>query len=500
MIETSRRVQNVLSAALTGAIAVIVILAVLLPIWIFLKFDYVPKLASDFIIERTPPDNAIALQNALGPLAFPSAFLGGVMFTAMLGLLAGLVYAVLRPRSRWLATLLASLTAPAAIWFCFPNMTAVALIPLLFTGLIVDRLARNDPPAFKVTQPDSMNGISRRQALTRLAMFSLGGLAVSAVGGLPVYLSELRSRTAGRRLFDFTPPPARVTGFDLAELSPEITPVADFYKMRKFATPIPTISPDWKLTIDGSVSKPLSFTFDDLLKLPRQDVYLTRQCVSNPVGGNLISTAYMSGVSLAEIVKQAGVGANVVELVCYGRDGYSESLPLDYALEHGLLTYAMNGVYLPESHGAPVRVEVPGLYGFKNMKWLDRIEAVDQHYVAIWEQQGWTKTAIYKTMSRIDTISSTANGAVIAGVAFAGLRGISCVEVQINGGEWQVATLHIPPLSGQTWVQWRLETIERGKLTAIVRATDGTGIPQIAADQKQFPDGASGYHSLTVTI
>src|SRR6266852_3347155 len=125
-----------LAILLAAAAAVMLILALMLPFWLLFKLDYAPQLASDFIIEHTPPDNAIALQNTLGPLAFPSAFLGGVMFVAVLGLTGGLAYALLRPRSRWAAIVAASLIVPAVTWFCYPNMTPVALAPLLLVGLL----------------------------------------------------------------------------------------------------------------------------------------------------------------------------------------------------------------------------------------------------------------------------------------------------------------------------------------------------------------------------
>jgi hypothetical protein len=236
--------------------------------------------------------------------------------------------------------------------------------------------------------------------------------------------------------------------------------------------------------------------------MARSDLYLTRQCISNPVGGSLISTAMMSGVMLADVMNQVGVKPGAVDFVFYGRDGYSESVPIAYALEHGLLAYAINGMYLPEIHGAPLRLEVPGLYGFKNMKWLDRIEVADQHYVAIWEEQGWTGQPIVKTMSRIDVIKPTERGMLIAGIAYAGLRSISAVEVRVNEGVWQPAIIHVPPLANRTWVQWRaaIEEVTKGdELTVSVRAVDGEGNSQIDAQQKQFPDGASGFHTKIVS-
>ena len=218
------------------------------------------------------------------------------------------------------------------------------------------------------------------------------------------------------------------------------------------------------------------------MRTARSDVYLTRQCISNPVGGNLINTVLMSGVMLADVMKQAGVKPGAVDFVFYGRDGYSESVPIVYALEHGLLAYAMNGMYLPEIYGVPVRLEVPGLYGFKNMKWLDWIEVVDKHYVAIWEEQGWTEQPIVKMISWIDVIKPTERGVLIAGIADAGLRSISAVEVKVNDVAWQKAILHVPPLANRTWVQWRAEIkngdiLKESKLNVSVRAVDGSGAP-----------------------
>ena len=170
------------------------------------------------------------------------------------------------------------------------------------------------------------------------------------------------------------------------------------------------------------------------------------------------------------------------------------------ALDRGLLVYAMNGLLLPDAHGAPLKVEVPGLYGFRNMKWLTRIELVSDPFQSIWTLEGWTARD-YKTMSRIDAITKNPNGGTtIAGIAFAGLHGIQRVEVQVNGGQWQPATLHQPPISANSWTQWRLDITERGTLTVTVRATDEHGLAQIRENHPQFPDGATGLHSMTVAL
>ncbi|MHB8624867.1 MAG: molybdopterin-dependent oxidoreductase [Aggregatilineales bacterium] len=476
----------------------IVILAVLLPFSLALHIDYAPAIVSDTIIESTPADNAIALQNALGPLSFPFALFGGIMLTAMIGFLVGPAYWLFKRNSTAWAIVVASILLPLLIWIAFPiHMTLFALIPLAAIGPLLTLITRRDPP---LSRDPSGESLSRRAILIRAAIFSLGGLALSVIDGLPAYQFALNAAKAGAKLFDFTPPAPRVSSFPAPGDVAEVTNVADFYVMRKFPNAVPPALPDWKLTVDGVVAQPLALSLADIQAFPRTDIFLTRECVSNPVGGKLISTALMSGVRLADVLQKVGVKPEAVQFVFYGRDGYAESVPVDHALSNGLLTYAMNGLLLPDAHGAPLKVEIPGLYGFKSMKWLTRIEAVATPYQSVWTQAGWTSSAIVKTMSRIDAITPDADGAIISGVAFAGLREISRVEVQINGGGWQAATLNIPPLSNKTWVQWRLNTSAQGDLTVVVRAIDGTGISQISDKHSQFPDGASGLHTIAIHV
>jgi len=494
---TRTRLFNSLSIAFAGAAAVMLILAVLLPFYLLFKIDYAPTLASNAIIERTPPDNAIGLQNALGPLSFPFALLGGIMIVGMLGLAVGPLHALLRRVNPLVAVVGASLFMPLLIWLCFPDhMTPLALAPFLATGPLIHLMTRRDPARLA-----SGKGISRRDFLARAGVFSFGGLALSVIDGLPVYLSALNATKPGSKLFDFAAPAPRAAGFPAPGAPPEVTPAESFYVMRKFPTVVPPASPDFQLVIDGAVDRALRLSVDDLRGMPRNDAYITRQCVSNPVGGPLISTALFSGVPLRDVLANAGVQADAVQVKFYGRDGYDESVPIEYALQHGLVAYAMNGTALSEAHGPPLKMEIPGLYGFKNMKWLTRIELITAPYRGIWAREGWTESAIYKTMSRIDAVTRNPDGGVTAcGVAFAGIRGVAGVEVQINGGEWRPAALHTPPLSGQTWVQWRADLPERGDLTVTCRAVDGTGERQIEAKQQQFPDGASGLHTLSMSL
>jgi DMSO/TMAO reductase YedYZ molybdopterin-dependent catalytic subunit len=503
-----QQVKNNIGWAFAGAAAVMIILAVSLPLHLIFKTEFVPTHISNAIIERTPPDNAIALQNALGALAFPFALMGGIMITGMFGFVGGLVYNALRRfgdqevPSVYLSGIVVGLIA----FLLFPQHVSLgSAAPLLLTGYAIRSFRRpnRNAPSAKHLSPADPDGFTRRAFLRNVGIFSVGGLILSVIDGFPVFLAALNASKPGTQLFAWTAPAARKQEFPAPGVPPEVTPVEAFYEMRKFPTVVPPAAPDFKLVIDGLVNTPLQLSMSDLLALPRTDTYITRQCVSNPVGGSLISTALFSGVPLRDVIDKAGLQPGVVQLKFYGRDGYEESVPVEYALQNGLIAYAMNGATLPDNHGTPLKMEIPGLYGFKNMKWLTRIEAINKPFQGVWAREGWTQDAFYKTMSKIDAVTlNPKGGTTIAGIAFTTLskKGIQAVQVQVNGGTWQDATLHTPPLSERTWVQWRLDVPDRGALTIGCRAVAGDGEAQIEAKQQQFPDGASGLHTVTINV
>ncbi len=499
-----QRIKNNLGWAFAGAAAVMIILAVSLPIHLLLKTQFVPTLISNAIIERTPPDNAIALQNALGPLAFPFALMGGIMFTGMFGLLGGLVYNALRRfgNNEVPAVYGTGLVVGLTAFLLFPqHVTLAAASPLLLTGYAMRSFRRPNKKDAKLST--NSDGFTRREFLRNVGIFSIGGLILSIIDGFPVFIAALNAAKPGTPLFTWNAPAPRKPEFPVPSAPPEVTPAESFYEMRKFPTVVPAAPPDFQLIVDGLVNTPLRFSVHEIMALPRTDMYITRQCVSNPVGGNLISTALFSGVTLREIIDRVGLQTSAVQLKFYGRDGYEESVPVEYALQYGLIAYGMNGATLPEKHGPPLKMEIPGLYGFKNMKWLTRIEAIGQPFKSVWAREGWTEEAFYKTMSRIDAVTlNPKGGTTIAGIAFATVskKGIQEVQVQVNGGSWQTAILHTPTLSDRTWVQWRLDVPERGDLTIACRAVDGSGAAQIETKQQQFPDGATGLHTVKITI
>ena len=256
--------------------------------------------------------------------------------------------------------------------------------------------------------------------------------------------------------------------------------------------------------MNGLVRQPLALTYGQLTRMPAVERYQTLECVSNEVGGHLMSTAKWAGVPLPAILDRAGVRSDAVEVVFRAAGGYSESLPIDQAMDQStLLAIGMNDHVLPRAHGFPVRVLSIGTYGMKNPKWLTGIEVVDRPYTGYWEQRGWSKPAVVKTMSRIDAPGgggSVPTRLAVAGVAFAGDRGISRVEVSTDGGAtWAPAQLETA-LSSFTWRRWlvRLTRPAQGKFDILARAYDERGVPQTPRRAAPHPSGASGYDAITV--
>jgi DMSO/TMAO reductase YedYZ molybdopterin-dependent catalytic subunit len=290
-------------------------------------------------------------------------------------------------------------------------------------------------------------------------------------------------------------------------LAPEITSNAKFYTVSKNFFD-PAVNPQtWRLKIHGLVERPLELSLAQLQAMPAHAEAATFICISNEVGGDLIGTAVWTGVPLKGLLEAAGLQPTGRRVVFRADDGYSTGVPVERCLQpQTLLAYAMNGAALPPSHGFPLRVVVPGYYGMKQPKWLTEIEVVAHDYQGYWEQRGWADEAVVKTMSRIDVPAHRAqlpsHGALIAGIAFAGERGIKAVAVSVDGGAtWQEMPLK-PPLSAYSWTLWAGEVPfpEAGDYLLTVRALDGREVLQDARVTEPLPDGASGYHKVRVRV
>ncbi|MBC8162495.1 MAG: molybdopterin-dependent oxidoreductase [Roseiflexaceae bacterium] len=235
----------------------------------------------------------------------------------------------------------------------------------------------------------------------------------------------------------------------------------------------------------------------------------TLMCISNEVPGGLMSNAVWQGVPLATLIEAAGPQSGVVEVLLHAADGYTDTIPFAKALDRTtLLVYAMNGEPLPERHGYPARLLVPGLYGEKSVKWITHVELVDRDVQGFYERQGWGPNFTIRPRARIDqpagnvVIAAGTASVPIKGVAFGGNRGVARVDVSLNDGQsWQPATLDDAP-SLSAWVFWNYAwpSPEPGAYTIVARAVDGDGLEQTAAVQGTAPEGATGYHRITVQI
>jgi DMSO/TMAO reductase YedYZ molybdopterin-dependent catalytic subunit len=287
---------------------------------------------------------------------------------------------------------------------------------------------------------------------------------------------------------------------------PAITPVSSFYQVTKnFRDPI-IDSAAWALQIDGLVKENVRLSYAELLAMPAAVELVTLECVSNRVGGRLISTGRFEGPRLTELLGRAQPSFGARHLAFHAADGYLESLPIREVGREILVAHTLNGQRLPDGHGFPARLVIPGRYGMNGPKWLDRISVGASAVDGYWEGRGWNPAGTVRTMSRIDAPSDRARitrGAIeVAGVAFAGNRGVSSVEVSPDGSKtWATASLD-PPLSAFTWVQWRWPWSPRsaGVYTLTVRARDGSGRLQEKGPENSFPSGAAGLHMIQVSV
>jgi DMSO/TMAO reductase YedYZ molybdopterin-dependent catalytic subunit len=316
----------------------------------------------------------------------------------------------------------------------------------------------------------------------------------------------------------------KTLGFQDPRLAPllesEITPTDLFYRIDKNAV-VPSVNAQtWNLTMKGLVDKPFVISYKDIIDMPSVEQFATLECVSNKIGGDLISTAIWKGVRLKDLLEKAQVKPTAKYIVFRCSDGYDVGIPLERGLFEGtILAYNMNGAPLTTEHGYPLRAIVPGIYGMMNAKWLTEIELVDTVYEGYWQRKGWSNIAKYNTHSfiiipdsalvrkRFANLGSSSNVASndgivpVAGMAFAGDRGISKVEVSTDGGtSWKDARIK-DPLSQYTWVLWATELNLADKSAdkkIVVRATDKTGKIQTDIIANPFPDGAKGYHIVDV--
>ena len=290
-------------------------------------------------------------------------------------------------------------------------------------------------------------------------------------------------------LWPFAPPPDT---FAPDVVRPIVTSVDSFYGMSK-NTVDPVIDPrTWRLqvTVDGRPHK--SYSYAELLALPRTQRYTTMRCVSNTLNSNLMGTAEWSGLFLRQLVDPARVGASVVEVAFLGADGHDDSLPVETAFsDELLLAIGMNGNTLNQVHGFPFRLLAPRYYGFKSVKWLAEIRLVTQPYFGTWPKMGYTKEPVIHTMSYFDRVRRAGDGLVVGGVSFAGLRGVRQVQIRAGQGSWVEADLDTP-VSPYALTRWKARISAPGATMVEARAMDGAGRWQAVEERPLFPDGVAG--------
>lgn len=399
---------------------------------------------------------------------------------------------------------------PVAVGFV-TWLVALSLLtePLRHDAAAADRSAGDQATAGSTAGATAGSDSSRRGFLVGAAAIvgvsAVLGLVGRIVGGGRRKVEETRRLL---RLEEVTEPRMPVgTRVGVDGVSPWMTPADEFYLIDT-AIVRPAIEPqEWTLRIHGMVDREVTLTYDDLVARKFTQSWITLNCVSNPVGGDLIGNAWWSGIRVSDLLAEAGVDPGADAVLQTSADDWSCGTPLSALTDdrNAMLAVAMNGRPLPIDHGFPVRTIVPGLYGYVSAcKWVVDWEVTRFADIsAYWTERGWGEMGPVKMSSRVEVPGSgddvAAGSVTVAGVAWSQHTGIAGVEVAVDGGAWQSATLAEVP-NDDTWVQWRAEVdVEAGDHLVKVRAIDNAGEVQTSVERDVLPDGATGLHEIDFT-
>lgn len=466
--------------------------------------DIVPRWAKEFAIETFGSNDKLFLLLGLA--------LGVTIASAVAGLLQ-----YVRPPVGVIALVIGGALAVASI------VTRAAATPLASVPTIVGTLVGGALLVFLARQLRSWRGHvaepnPERAAVDRRGFLRLGvsAAAVALVVGVGARLANgATSSIAGVRKALKLPAPRSTVAIPagaelpIAGLTPLFTANKDFYRVDTALT-VPSIDPaTWRLTVGGMVGRKLDLSFDDLVKMGLDEYAITLTCVSNEVGGKLLGNARWLGVPIRDVLKLASPASGADMVLSRSVDGYTASTPLSALTDpklNAILAVGMNGEPLPLEHGFPVRMVVPGLYGYVSAtKWLTELKVTTfDADTAYWTPRGYSAKAPIKLSSRVDTPSIgtaiDAGPTKIAGVAWAQTVGIDRVEVRIDNGDWQKATLS-NPINKDTWVQWYLDwSATSGTHYVSVRATDKEGTLQIQDPSPIAPNGSSGWQKTLIRV
>jgi DMSO/TMAO reductase YedYZ molybdopterin-dependent catalytic subunit len=479
--------------------------------------DRTPPALKDWAIRQFGENDKLVLQLGILAVLTVLALLLGALATRLrlsgsLGILAfgvvGALAATGRPDSTGATDALPSVVG------------AIAGAALLYA--LTGRLDATRPAATPATVPAAgpAGGGWDRRGFLLLAGAATAASTVVGLVGRALNGSQGQSAVASRGKVVLPAPASPAApvpagaALPVKGISPFVTPNGDFYRVDT-ALVVPKVdATTWRLRIHGKgVRRPLELTFDDLLRMPLVERDITLTCVSNEVGGPYVGNARWLGVHLADLLRRAGVtppsrGGKADQLVARSVDGMTIGSPVEDVMDgrDALLAVGMNGQPLPFAHGFPVRMVVPGLYGYVSAcKWIEDIELTTfAAYDSYWVKRSWARRAPIKTESRIDTpkpfAQLKAGTVMIAGVAWAQHRGIEKVEVRVDDGPWQQARLAAQDTT-DTWRQWSHPwQATKGAHTLYVRATDANGRTQTEKRVPPIPNGASGWHSVAVTV
>lgn len=331
--------------------------------------------------------------------------------------------------------------------------------------------------------------------ITRRTLFQLSGLGT---------LAGLTSMTTGCDLGSMFAVPPRETSY--------FTPNDKFYTVNymdaayNFTRDLD--QEQWHVVVKGAVSKPMILKWRDVLNRKPFDQVSTLMCIDTLPGGTSLGNAVWRGISLKDLLIEAGADANAARDVIFrGADAYHDSIPFERAMrDEVMLAYLMNGEKLPKAHGFPLRVIVPGLYGIKNVKWITEIEVYNGDYQGYWQRKGWTDEGTIHIFSRIDSPGHYQDirgpNVNFRGIAFGGPHSISEVRLSFDQEKTWVPAEITPPHSPWSWVVWNYlwKDAPAGKHMVTVQAIDTTGRVQTSEITRPQPNGATGLHGIVVNV
>ena len=546
-------ISHILTGALIGAFLTAVLMALFyfadqsagLPLVMYDLFDWIGRVLPGKVITKVidtmvkairssnvgdTSSTAKTVENTLAMITF---FSGGVVTGAVLfgvlhrfavrleglaryvpGLIAGAITAVpMILISNHVNVTATTSTSTGDIWLAVAFLIWGALISWAYYELY--------PPEEAVSAEAvplaTADRISRRDFLIRVGAASATlTIAGAGIGRYLQYLDDkqyqdlVKSRRAAAEDIPDNLPNAGDPVEPAPGTRPEYTPLEDHYRID-----INSRSPEidvntWRLKITGLVDNPMTLTIDDIKTgYDPLHQYVTLACISNPIGGDLTSTTRWTGVRLKEVLADAKPQATATHIKITSEDGFYETVALDLieSEERIMLTYNWDGIPLLYKHGFPLRIYVPDRYGMKQPKWITDIEVIDHDENGYWVDRSWDKVAQMRATSVVDVVAGDMtyeqDGQVmvpVGGIAHAGARGISKVEVRVDDGDWTEAELR-SPLSQTTWVIWRYDwPFESGRHTFAVRCYEGDGTPQIAESSPTKPSGATGIDKMTRTL